>query len=322
MTPDQPASRHDRPLIAPETLAAGLDDPDLRIVDTRWVLGRPGAGRLAYDAEHLPGAIFLDLDGDLALPPGPGRPGRHPLPDAVEFATRLGAAGIGSDDRVVAYDDVGGWVAARLWWMLDVLGHRRVAVLDGGLQGWLEAGLPVSSAVPHFPPARMQLDTAWTRVIDRERLKARLGSVVLLDARGAARYRGEIEPIDAYPGHIPTARSAPTDGNLVAPNGRFLPPDALARRFRELGADGSQVVTSCGSGVSACHHALAMRLAGLPDPILYEGSYSEWSAAGEPVGVGPEPGHWPWAGGGTESPARGGERPAGGDDEAETGGSR
>jgi thiosulfate/3-mercaptopyruvate sulfurtransferase len=312
MTLDRSMTTHEGPLIAPEALAACLGDPHLRIVDTRWVLGQPGAGRIAYGAGHLPGAIFLDLDGDVALPPGPGRPGRHPLPHPAEFATRLGAAGIGSDDLVVAYDDVGGWVAARLWWMLDVLGHRRVAVLDAGLQGWLEAGLPLTTRLTHFPPTRIELGSAWTRIVDREHLKARLGSVVLLDARAAPRYRGEVEPIDALPGHIPTARNAPTDGNLVTPNGPFLPPDALLRRFRELGADGadgSEVVTSCGSGVSACHHALAMRLAGLPDPILYEGSYSEWSAAGEPVAVGPEPGGSPWASERTGSRAIDGERP-------------
>jgi thiosulfate/3-mercaptopyruvate sulfurtransferase len=281
----------DGPLITVDALVARLDDRDLRIVDTRWVLGQPGAGRVAYDGGHLPGAIFLDLDEDLALAPGPGRPGRHPLPSPAAFAGRLGAAGIGTGDLVVAYDDVGGWLAARLWWMLDDLGHRRVAVLDGGLQAWLAAGGSLTTEVPTLPATTLELGAAWTRVIDRDGLKTRLGEVVLLDARGAPRYRGEVEPIDAYPGHIPTARSAPTDDNLAAPNGRFLAPEALARRFGGLGAaDGSEVVTSCGSGVSACHHALAMRIAGLPDPILYEGSYSDWSAAGERVAVGPEPG--------------------------------
>ncbi len=213
-----------------------------------------------------------------------------PRPTSPSVSERSGSA---RGDIVVAYDDVGGWVAARLWWMLEVLGHRRVAVLDGGLQAWLAAGGSLTAEVPRFAPTALALGSAWARVIDRGALKSRLGEVVLLDARGAPRYRGEIEPIDAYPGHIPTARSAPTDGNLVEPNGRFLPPAALARRFAALGADGgdgSEVVTSCGSGVSACHHALAMRVAGLPDPILYEGSYSDWSAAAERVALGPEPG--------------------------------
>jgi thiosulfate/3-mercaptopyruvate sulfurtransferase len=194
----------------------------------------------------------------------------------------------------VAYDDVGGWVAARLWWMLDDLGHRRVAVLDGGYPAWVAEGHPVTTDIPGFPSARLDLADAWTRTIDRDGLIERLGKVVLLDARGGPRYRGEIEPVDPVPGHIPTARSAPTDGNL-GPDGRLLSADDLAARFRALGADGSAgpVVSSCGSGVSACFNNLAMRVAGLPDPILYPGSYSDWSRAGLPVAVGPEPGDPP-----------------------------
>lgn len=282
------------PLISVHALAdlVAADDPALRIVDVRWMLGQPGAGRAAYDAGHLPGAVFLDIDGDLAGDPAVG-PGRHPLPEVGAFVRRLEAAGIGEGTRVVAYDDVGGWVAARLWWMLDVLGHGRVAVLDGGIGAWTGAGHALSTAVPSRPPGRLALRDRWPRTIDRDDLRARLGSVVLLDARGAPRYRGETEPIDAYPGHIPTAVSAPTDGNL-GPDGTFLPADALRARFAGLGADVAvrdlDVVTSCGSGVAACHNALAMRVAGLPDPILYVGSYSDWSRAGLPVAVGPEPG--------------------------------
>lgn len=277
-------------LISPEDLAARLDDPDLRIVDVRWYLGEPGRGRAAYEAGHLPGAIFLDLDVDLAAPTGPGR---HPLPAPADLAERLGRAGIGTSGLVVAYDDVGGWVAARLWWMLDDLGHGRAAVLDGGFPAWVEAGLPVTTEVPALPPARLELAERWTKVVDRDELLARLGRVVLLDARGAPRYRGETEPIDPIAGHIPTALNAPTDGNL-GPDGRFLPAAELGARFRALGAGRAvEVVTSCGSGVSACHHSLAMRLAGLPDPILYPGSWSDWSRAGYPVATGPDPGDPP-----------------------------
>ena len=284
----------DQPLIsAPdlrELVRAGADD--LRIVDCRWVLGSPGAGVAAFAAGHIPGSIHLDLDDDLADPAGYGAPGRHPLPSPAELAADLGLAGIGDDHLVVAYDDVGGWVAARLWWMLDVLGHERVRVLDGGLAAWIEAGGELTTDVPSWPTAALHLGDRWERVISREELRDRLGSVVLLDARGAPRYRGESEPIDPVAGHIPTARNAPIEGNLVGPGGAFLPPADLAAHFRELGADGSAgpVVTSCGSGVSALHHALAMRVAGLPDPILYVGSYSDWSRSGEPVATGPEPG--------------------------------
>jgi len=278
------------PLITVAALAELVDDPATRIVDCRWYLGRPGDGRTAYEQGHIPNAIHLDIDGDLASDPAVG-PGRHPLPEVADFVRRLEAAGIGDEHLVVAYDDVGGWVAARLWWMLDDLGHERVVVLDGGWPAWLAAGRAVSTDVPAYPPARLHLRDRWTRVIDIDGLRSRLGDVVLLDARGAPRYRGETEPIDAYPGHIPTARSAPTDANLDS-SGTFLPAGKLAARYAALGADGSagEVVTSCGSGVSACHDALAMRIAGLPAPLLYPGSYSDWSRHGLPVVTGPEPG--------------------------------
>ena len=284
-----------RPLITVAELAdllAGVGDGAIRVVDTRWVLGQPGAGLATYRVGHLPGAIHLDVDTDLAAPIGPGRPGRHPLPDPAAFTARLAALGIGDAHRVVAYDDVGGWVAARLWWMLDSLGHRSVSVLDGGMGAWTAAALPLTTDVPAWPPARLSLAPAWSGTIDRDALSARLGTVALLDARGAARYRGEIEPIDAVAGHIPSALSAPTDGNLVESGGRFLEPGLLLARFAALGADGpaGAVVTSCGSGVAACHNALAMRAAGLPNPLLYVGSYSDWTQHRLPVATGPEPG--------------------------------
>lgn len=284
------------PMIGAEDLRRRVDagDPRLRIVDCRWVLGQPGAGAAAYAAGHLPGAIHLDLDADLADPGGYGAPGRHPLPSPAAFEDLMRRVGVADDTFVVAYDDVGGWVAARLWWMLDVLGHAGVAVLDGGIEAWHASGGELTTAVPEVTPAtNLHLADRWDRVIDREALKDRLGSVVLLDARAGPRYRGEIEPIDPVAGHIPTARHAPYDANLV--DGRLRPAAELAERFRELGADGSSgpVVASCGSGVSALHHALAMRAAGLPDPILYVGSYSDWSRSGEPVVTGPEPGDPP-----------------------------
>ena len=263
----------------------------MRVVDVRWLLGTPGRGRALYDEGHIPGAIFLDVDTDLVAPDGPGR---HPLPSPADFRARLEAAGIGSEHTVVAYDDVGGWVAARLWWMLDDLGHDDVAVLDGGFQAWVAAGYPVTRDLPTLAPARLDLADRWQKTIDRAGVIAGLGRHVLLDARGGPRYRGETEPIDPVAGHIPTARHAPSDGNL-GPDGRILEPTALAERFRALGAGGSEgpVVTSCGSGVAACFNSLAMRLAGLPDPLLYPGSYSDWSRTGMPIAVGPDPGEPP-----------------------------
>jgi thiosulfate/3-mercaptopyruvate sulfurtransferase len=294
------------PLVASETLAAWISDgrPDLRIVDVRWYLGKaPGAGRVAYAAGHIPGAIHLDIDGPLTARSGPGR---HPLPDPGDFAAAIGAAGIGDDDTVVAYDDVGGWVAARLWWMLEDLrfgddGRGRVLVLDGGLPAWTAAGGTTSTDVPRLTPTEVHLGASWRRVVDRATLKGRLGTILLLDARGGPRYRGEIEPIDPLPGHIPTAVNLPTDENLGA-DGRFRQPEELTATYRaarrraaaaglEVGSgDDAPSVVSCGSGISACHDALAMRVAGLPDPLLYPGSYSDWSRSGNAVVVGPEPG--------------------------------
>ena len=308
-------------LISVADLAASLNDPDLRIADVRWSLAAPGGGRHAHATAHLPGAIFVDLETVLTAPLGPGR---HPLPDPATFAAALAALGIGHGHRVVAYDDAGGTVAARLWWMLDTLGHARVAVLDGGLSAWRDAGLPLIANVPaHLPAepvARPGHGVAWPRTIDGQTLAARLPEVLLLDARAPERYRGEIEPIDRVPGHIPTALNLPTSA-LLGGDGRFLKPDALAARFAVAGVadrsgadsaarsgggvsatvDGAgpvggaagQVVVSCGSGVNACQLALAMREAGLPDPLLYPGSYSDWTRSGMPIAVGNEPGQPP-----------------------------
>ncbi len=282
------------PLISVDALKAMAADPGLVVADVRWYLGEPGRGRAGYDAGHIPGAVFVDVDATLTGPTGPGR---HPLPSPEAFVEAIAALGIGRSSSVVAYDDVGGWVAARLWWMLDVMGHERVAVLDGGYPAWLASGFPTTTdePVPRRASDPLPAPSTWPRVVDREAVRDALGEAVLLDARSGPRYRGEIEPIDPIAGHIPTAISAPTDGNL-GPDGRFLPPAALRERFTRFGAsaDGTlEVIASCGSGISACQNALALRVAGLPDPLLYEGSYSDWSRSGEPVAVGPEPGDPP-----------------------------
>jgi len=295
-------------LISVAELAAALDDPDLRIADVRWSLAAPAAGRIAYAAAHLPGAVFVDLDTVLTAPVGPGR---HPLPDPATFAAALGALGIGRGHRIVAYDDAGGTVAARLWWMLDALGQAGAAVLDGGIEAWQAAGQPVTTAVPAFaaaePVPTPGAGSAWPRTIDRVTLAARLGGVTILDARARERYRGDVEPIDRIAGHIPTARSLPTTA-LLAPGGRFLAADALVARFAAAGVDAAApargdaalvaraavpVVVSCGSGVNACQLALGMRAAGLPDPLLYPGSYSDWTQSGMPIATGDEPGAAP-----------------------------
>jgi thiosulfate/3-mercaptopyruvate sulfurtransferase len=274
------------PLISAEALAARLGEPDLRIADVRWYLGEPERGRREYEQEHIPGSIFVDLDTDLAAPTGPGR---HPLPEAAALADRLGRLGFGSGDFIVVYDDVMGTVAARLWWMLDNLGHERVAVLDGGLRAWRAAGLLLSTDNPPIAPAELRLADRWSNVVDREELLGRLEGVTLIDARAPERYRGEVEPVDPKAGHIPTAVNAPAKVALGS-DGRFLAPADLVERLRSVAPAGRPVVASCGSGVTACHTALAMRVAGLPDPLLYPGSFSDWSRSDLPVAVGPEPG--------------------------------
>jgi thiosulfate/3-mercaptopyruvate sulfurtransferase len=281
-------------LISAGELASQLGDPRLRIADVRWMLNQPDRGHDAYRSGHIAGAVFVDLDRDLGAA-APGRypvGGRHPLPDPAAFAARMGELGFGNDHRIVAYDDANGTIAARLWWMLDDLGHPDVQVLDGGIPAWLALGLPVTAEVAPLAPAEMRLQNRWTRTIDREALASRLGDVRLLDARAGERYRGEVEPVDKVPGHIPTAVSASTAGN-VGPDGRFLPAGALVDRFEALGAAGGDVVIYCGSGVTAAHNALALRAAGLPDPLLYDGSYSDWTAGGMPVATGSEPGEAP-----------------------------
>ena len=284
------------PLISVEELAAlvGRADADLdatiRVCDVRWYLAEPGRGRREYTAGHIPGAVFVEMETVMT---GPAGPGRHPLPDPVMFASAMAELGIGRQHSVVVYDDPASTMAAaRLWWMLEDLGHPDVRLLDGGYAAWITAGGAVSTEIPAFPPTSLTLAERWTKVIDRHDLRPRLGSVVLLDARAAERYRGEIEPIDPVAGHIPTAVSAPNGANLGS-DGRFLSPATLRGRFAGLGCKAADVVSSCGSGVTACHNALAMRVAGLPDPILYPGSYSDWSRSGEPVATGPRPGRLP-----------------------------
>jgi thiosulfate/3-mercaptopyruvate sulfurtransferase len=278
-------------LISAEELAARLREPGLRIADVRWYVGEPERGRREYAEGHLPGAVFVDLDRDLAAADGPGR---HPLPEPTTFAARMAELGIGRDDLVVAYDDSLGTIAARLWWMLDNLGHDRVALLDGGLKAWRAAGLPLSTE-PLTPGAArdpLVVPAAWSRVIDRRALIGRLDRVALLDARAPERYRGETEPVDPRPGHIPSAISAPARMSLDS-DGRFLPPPELAERLTSAAPADRVIVVSCGSGVTACHTAFAFRLAGLPDPLLYPGSYSDWSRTDLPVATGSEPGEPP-----------------------------
>ena len=257
--------------------------PEVRLADVRWTPAPPPA-RERYLQGHLPGAVFVDLDRDLAQPGGPGR---HPLPSEEAFAGTLARLGIGEETHVVAYDDGNGAIAARFWFMLRVHGHARVSVLEGGLAAWRAAGLPLTQAEPAPAPAplrALRLDRA--RLVDREGVRAR-GAAVLLDARAGERYRGEVEPIDRRAGHIPGALNAPFTQNLL-PDGRWKPAGELRALYERLGPD---VIASCGSGVTACHLLLARELAGLAPGRLYVGSWSDWSSdPSRPIATGAEPG--------------------------------
>ncbi|MGE5133238.1 MAG: sulfurtransferase [Gemmatimonadota bacterium] len=258
------------------------------LLDVRWQLGGPpGIG--AYRAGHLPGAVFVDLDRDLAGPPGPG--GRHPLPAPDAFGAAMRRAGVTAAGEVVVYDGADSAAAARAWWLLRYFGHGRARVLDGGYQGWAAAGRPVTAGDPP-PPAAGDFTArpGHMPVLDAAAAAALARSGVLLDARAGERYRGETEPVDPVAGHIPGAVSAPAAGN-TGPDGRFLDAARLRARFAGLGADGSRPAGSyCGSGVTAAQEILALELAGVT-AALYVGSWSDWvSAPGRPVATGPEPG--------------------------------
>jgi thiosulfate/3-mercaptopyruvate sulfurtransferase len=267
--------------VTADWLAAHLDDGHVRVADVRWYLsGKRGADE--YARGHIPGAVFVDLDQDLASPRSPGRPGRHPFPSAADFAAALSRLGVERDTLVVAYDDSGGSTAARLWWLLRWFGHGGGRVLDGGIGAWVAAGRPLSTEVPALPPAApLALSPGHARAVNRaevDRLRA-LPGTVLLDARAAERFEGRVEPVDARPGHIPGARSAPFSGNLAAPGGALLPARELAARYQALGALRAEtVVCYCGSGVTACHDLLALAIAGREDAALYEGSWSDWAS--------------------------------------------
>ncbi len=310
-------------MTAPEPLISAGELAEARsgsappvLLDVRWRLGGP-PGIDSYRAGHLPGASYLDLDTQLAGPPGDG--GRHPLPAAADFEAALRAAGVRQGSDVVVYDDGDSTIAARLWWMLRYFGHDRVRVLDGGFSGWAAAGLPVSTDDVVAEPGDFTAQPGRLPVLDAAGAAELARSGVLLDARAPARYRGEIEPVDRLAGHIPGALSAPTAENVTG-DGLFRPVADLRARFADLGvagavdgtdgaassadgaassADGAassadggppQVGVYCGSGVTAAHEVLALTLAGIP-AALYVGSWSGWVADPDrPVATGPKPG--------------------------------
>lgn len=263
-------------LVSAEALHAALGRDDLVVIDARAVLADRSRSEAQYRASHLPGARYADLERDLSEPGRPG--GRHPWPEDTKFAALLGRWGVRPDDQVVVYDAAGGALAAsRLWFMLKTWGHERAAVLDGGWQRWVELDFPVDGAPVDPTPTKYEGGFDRARLLDSAAVAGHLaGDGMLIDARAPERFRGEVEPLDRVAGHVPGAVNRPFASNLQ--DGRFKPADVLAAEFDALLGDvpPERVIAMCGSGVTACHHLLAMEHAGLRGAALSTGSWSGW----------------------------------------------
>ncbi|GEA86261.1 hypothetical protein Q760_14215 [Cellulomonas cellasea DSM 20118] len=304
--PDAPGARADgsgaEPVAADATRSAVLvtagelaallardGDAHPVVLDVRWALGRSD-GAEQHRAGHVPGAVYVDLETELAAPPTP-QAGRHPLPDVAALQAAARRWGVRQGTPVVAYDAVGGMSAARAWWLLRWAGRTDVRLLDGGLDAWVAAGgaLEQGDVVPE--PGDVELSAGRLPTVDADEAAALARAGTLLDARAPERYRGEVEPVDPRAGHVPAALSAPTAGNL-GPDGRFLPADALRERFAALGVGPGpgEVGVYCGSGVTAAHEVAALASIGV-EARLYPGSWSQWSSDPDrPAATGPEPG--------------------------------
>lgn len=277
-------------LISTEELSAHLEDPDWAIIDCRFSLADTALGRREYEQRHIAGAVYAHLDEDLSGPIIPGQTGRHPLPEIDAFAQTLSKWGIDEQAQVVAYDSLGGAIAARLWWMLRWLGHEAVAVLDGGWPRWKKEGRPAAGGVETRKPRRFTPHPRPELLVNAGQVQELRANPAyrLFDARSADRYRGENETLDPVAGHIPGALSLPFGDNL-AQDGAFLPVEELRARFEaQMSRVPAQyVVFYCGSGVTAAHNVLAMAHAGLGEAKLYAGSWSEWITNPErPVATG------------------------------------
>lgn len=268
-------------LIHPRELAAHLQDPTWRIFDCRHDLADPDYGEKAYAKAHVPGALFLSLDKDLSGCKT-GKNGRHPLPTPHNFAEKMSACGVGPETQVVAYDNEGGVFAARFWWTLRWLGHKNVALLNGGLAGWKREKQSLTADVPVFPSTNFTVTPGSFETVDTAQVQAHLNTpdILMLDARSEERFSGEQETIDPVGGHIPGAINRFYFDNLDDNGLYFKSAEELHEEFAALLAHrtASQVIQQCGSGVTACHNILAMELAGLPGSKLYVGSWSEWCA--------------------------------------------
>lgn len=279
-------------LIAPAQLEPHLGNDAWAVFDCRYQLSDHGYGRRAFEEGHLPGALFADMESDLSGPKD-GSNGRHPLPDWEAFCGWLGSQGVNRETQVAAYDQDNGVYASRLWFMLRALGHERAAVLDGGIARWTREGRGLDTGTREPRPAVYQGQPDPALLFSLAQVEASLqgGGVLLVDARGPVRFRGEEEPLDPKAGHIPGAVNLPVPGNLDE-QARFLPPEQLKARLEAAygGTAPEQVVHYCGSGVSACHNLLAQAVTGLPPGRLYAGSWSEWCADdARPIATGEQP---------------------------------
>ena len=269
-------------IVSAETLAAALQaSPAPVVLDCSFELTNPDAGRQAYDAGHLPGAFYVHLDQVLSAAKT-GLNGRHPLPVRETFADAMARLGVNDDTQVIAYDNAGGMYAARLWWMLRWAGHGAVAVLDGGIAAWKAAGRPLSTETPApLAAGNFSLRRSLVATLSYADIRANIDNPgkLVLDARAPDRFRGENETLDKIGGHIPGARNRLFKDNLSA-DGRFKPAEQLKLEFDAItgGRPASELVSQCGSGVTACHNLLAMEIAGLKGAALYPGSWSEYSA--------------------------------------------
>ncbi|MGW3408654.1 sulfurtransferase [Streptomyces sp. NPDC000888] len=268
------------------TLLRSAEPP--AVLDVRWALGDPH-GRDHFAAGHIPGAVYVDLDTELAAAPSP-EGGRHPLPDLADLQATARRWGVRAGQPVVVYDDLGNTAAARAWWLLRYAGVTEVTLLDGALGAWRSAGLPLESGAPADPsPGDVVLRPDRLQTVDVDGAADLAATGLLLDARAAERYRGEVEPVDPRAGHIPGAVSAPTGENLAA-DGTFLPAEVLRKRFADKGADATtRIGVYCGSGVTAAHQIAALAIAGY-EATLFPGSWSAWSAdPARPAATGPLP---------------------------------
>ncbi|MCR2806034.1 sulfurtransferase [Paenibacillus soyae] len=277
-------------IVSLKWLLARMYEPDIVIVDCRFLMGKPDAGRELYEASHIPGAVYMDLEKDLSAPvEEDGHGGRHPLPDIFDLTVALSRVGIGNESRVVAYDDQGGAMASRLWWLLKYLGHEQVYVLDEGFTAWVNAGFPVSSEQKVLIPAKFLAEVQHSMLAEMAEIQERLGdeSLTLIDSREAPRYRGEVEPLDKVAGHIPGAINRFWKDGL-SESGAWKDAASQADRFADLDRE-RELVVYCGSGVTATPNVIALQEAGFTKVRLYAGSWSDWISYEEnPIAKGDE----------------------------------